>query len=386
MHHRDHPPAPIRRTPGKGFADYTVTQRLPKILSNAQETLADSGNGATAQKLLQAILAGDPIDRTLFCRPTSYWERYLQTLDQRTWADLPFFDLEFLFYHGLNSIAGYFDRGIDVFRRIRQGALAEAIHSLDAGLDAIGALPEAERLGAAIRYSLFANEADYSQMETSRGDTHLWDNRLLVDQADEFIARLPRRCQGAAAMHLIADNAGHELCWDLIKIDAMLTLFDGLRVVLHVKPWPMFVSDALEVDVEETLQRFVDSTSDNLQAIGRRLQVALGKGQISLQAETDWGEPRHFDALEDSLEAALRDAAGVIAKGDLNYRRFVHDRQWPADTPVAKATASIPFRALALRVLKSEATVGIDPAVVKQAAAERRDWQVCGHFAVVQMM
>ncbi|MEO0868594.1 MAG: hypothetical protein AAFY17_09125, partial [Cyanobacteria bacterium J06642_11] len=93
-------PNTIKRIHGKGFVDYTITQRLPKILAN----VADQLEGQTAQNLLQAIITGSPIDTTIFKRPSAYWNNYIDQLSDLTWNDLSFFDLEFLFYHGLKIV------------------------------------------------------------------------------------------------------------------------------------------------------------------------------------------------------------------------------------------------------------------------------------------
>ena len=50
-----------------------------------------------------------------FACPTPFWEEYIDGLGGCTWGSLAFFDLEFLFYHGLNSIAGFFETGLDIF-------------------------------------------------------------------------------------------------------------------------------------------------------------------------------------------------------------------------------------------------------------------------------
>ncbi|MEM9265655.1 MAG: ARMT1-like domain-containing protein [Cyanobacteria bacterium P01_F01_bin.13] len=372
----------IKRIRGKGFVDYTITCRLPKILTNIEAQLEKQLE--PAQMMLQAIITGSPIDTTIFTHPTPYWKNYLDSLSDLTWDDLSFFDLEFLFYHGLNSIAGYFDTGVDVFRQTRQRALAEAIPDLATGLEKLSELSGIDLLRATIRGALFANEADYSQLITSRSDSNLWNDRVLLDESDIFISCLEQH-SGQGDIHIIADNAGHELCWDLVMVDALLSVFNTIRVIIHVKPWPMFVSDALSIDVEETLNHFVsESPSSNIHLTGQRLRAAIEYDRLQIQAEPDWGEPRHFNALDKSLGDTLSNSISVIAKGDLNYRRFVQDRQWPIDTPTEIATAGVPFKALALRVLKSDALVGIEPAITEIAAAQFEDWRTRGHFAVME--
>lgn len=375
-------PNVIKRIHGQGFVDYTITRRLPKILTNSEQYLT----GQTAQTMLEAIITGGPIDTTIFTRPTAYWHSYLDQLTNLTWDDLPFFDLEFLFYHGLNSIAGFFDSGVDVFAQTRQAALAEAIPAIDSGLATLSELSEVELLKTTIRCSLFGNEADYSQLITSRSDSEGWHERLLLDESDQLVSRLTQ-ADAQGNIHIIADNAGHELCWDLVMVDVILRLFNNIRVVIHVKPWPMFVSDALAVDIEETLNQFLSHhLSQNLHSIGERLQAAIESGRLLIQAEMDWGEPRHFNALDNNLGDSLRSAIAVISKGDLNYRRFVQDRQWPIDTPVNLATDGVPFNALALRVLKSDAVVGLDQSIAEIAAAKFTDWRTRGYFAVMQAL
>ncbi|MEL6232687.1 MAG: ARMT1-like domain-containing protein [Cyanobacteria bacterium J06627_3] len=375
-------PKPIKRNQGHGFVDYTITRRLPKILANIEDQL----KGQTAQTMLQAIITGSPIDTTIFTRPTVYWKNYLDQLTDLTWDDLSFFDLEFLFYHGLNSIARYFDTGVDVFLRARQSALTEAMSDLATGLEKISELSGADLLRATIRCALFANEADYSQLITSRSDANLWNDRVLLDESDMFISCL-EQYSSQGDIHIIADNAGHELCWDLVMVDALLSLFNNIRVIIHVKPWPMFVSDALSIDVEKTLNRFIsENLSESICLMGQRLRTAIDCDRLQIQAEVDWGEPRHFNALDKTLGDTLSNSIGVISKGDLNYRRFVQDRQWPMDTPVQMATFGVPFKALALRVLKSDALVGVDPSITATAAAKFDDWRTRGYFAVVQSL
>ena len=377
-------PDAIKRIRGKGFVDYTITRHLPKILTNIEEQL--EGQLETAQTMLQAIITGSPVDTKIFTRPTAYWNNYLDQLTGLTWDDLTFFDLEFLFYHGLNSIVGYFDTGVDVFHQARQRALAEAIPALATGLEQISKLSGIDLLRATIHGALFANEADYSQLMTSRGDSSLWHKRVLLDESEQWISYLQQNLH-KGDIHIIADNAGHELCWDLVMVDATLRLFKTVRVVIHAKPWPMFVSDALFSDIEETLNNFLgNDLSGDMRLLGQRLRAAMEYDRLQVQAEVDWGEPRHFNALDDNLGIALSNSISVISKGDLNYRRLVQDLQWPIETPVDIAAAGVPFNAFALRVLKSDALVGLESSVAAIAAEQFSDWRTRGYFAVMQLL
>lgn len=379
-------PAAIKRIFGQGFADYTITRRLPKVLSSVEEQLAACGKLEAASTMLQDIIDAREINIQNFACPTLFWEEYINGLNGCTWGSLAFFDLEFLFYHGLNSIAGFFETGLDIFRNIREMALAEAIPSLESGLAQMSDLSDTDLLKATINCSLFANEADYSQLITSKSDSKLWDNRILFDESDDLILQL-HQLPYSEEVHLIADNAGHELCWDLVMIDVLLRLFGNLRIFLHVKPSPMFVSDALSSDVEETLNSLSSiSLSRETVLMSQRLKYAMESGKLCVCAEADWGEPRHFNRLDSDLSITLSNSKIIISKGDLNYRRFVKDLQWPFNIPVEVATSGVPFKAFSLRVLKSDALVGITSTIAKKAETQLENWRTCGHFAVIQQL
>jgi uncharacterized protein with ATP-grasp and redox domains len=205
---------------------------------------------------------------------------------------------------------------------------------------------------------------------------------LLVDQSDDLVKKLtnsPINC-----VEFIADNAGRELCWDLAFIDGMLRT--GVqRVICHVKPWPMFVSDALISDVKNTIQMMNAQTSDlATHSIGKRLTQYIDSGKLDIQAADEWGEPRHFSQLDTDLVVLLNNADVVIAKGDLNYRRFIEDRMWPEETSVIQAAHNVPFSAFALRVLKSEAVAGIPTEIHQHLNLCEPDWRFNGKYAIIQ--
>jgi hypothetical protein len=381
----NHPNA-IKRVHGQGFVDYTINHRLPKILSSIEEQMQNAEKLGAARAMLVAIIEEEPIDLQVFARPTAYWGDYLNHLNGLSWGDLPFFDLEFLFYHGLNSIAGYYDSGVDVFLYIRQLALAQALPVLKYGLEKLSKFSGKELLGPVLLHSLFANETDYSQIVASPSGPKLWDERILVDDSEKLILSL-NRVHDEIKIHVIADNAGLELCWDLVLIDTILGLSGNAKAVIHVKPWPMFVSDALYIDVEETLKEFIDyNLSKDIRLVGQRLKHAIDSNRLIIDTEADWGEPRYFNELEEGLAANLQNSTNVISKGDLNYRRFIQDLQWEIDTSPEVATSGVPFKAFALRVLKSDAIIGIDSSIATIAANKFCDWRSCGHFAIIQSL
>jgi uncharacterized protein with ATP-grasp and redox domains len=372
------------RTPGAGFPDFTITRRFPSIAASAMAALAAAGDRDGAgqraiERMVGDAIGGYVIDTTVLRRATPFWERAIDGLTGARWRDLPFFDAEFVLYHALNSIAGRFERGTDVFQPVRREARTAAVAALAAApLD-----PQAPDLTNALWLALLGNETDYSQLAAGAGERSSWSDRLVVDERAGLIDTLVRLPAGAA-VHVIADNAGPELVADLVLAGVLLER--AAHVILHCKPWPMFVSDALVEDVWATVDAIRTLPSGPARALGERLQAAREDGRLDATQHTAWGEPRHFDALPDDLAATLASAPVVVAKGDLNYRRFVGDRAWPVGTPADVASRGVPFGAHTLRVLKSDALVGVAPQVVTRATARSPNWRTEGSHALVQRL
>ena len=108
-------PRPISANDPGSFAQFTVRRRLPAILSDVRAQFGAAAADSRWEQLESAILEGNPIDARLFLADTPYRRSKLASISGQTWAAQPFFDLEFLFYHALNSIAHDLRPGFDVF-------------------------------------------------------------------------------------------------------------------------------------------------------------------------------------------------------------------------------------------------------------------------------
>ena len=330
--------------------------------------------------LTQSIIRGTAIDVSMLAPVTPFWTSYIAALAGRTWRNLSFFEIEFLFYHAINSCAGHFETGVDVFSATRSMALREALPAFQASL-LVHKPNGPHQLVELIRLATTGNFFDYSQSNINR-DATMRHEPLLVDHTAILESYLSAR--RTVEIHLLADNAGSELCWDLALIDAILCSIEN-SVVLHVKPWPMFVSDARPADVTNTIDAFlrVDANSES-RALGERLAEALAIGRLRISAHHNWGEPRHISGLELDLLRQLRGESIVISKGDLNYRRFVEDREWPPSTAVPDGTVAPDMLVFALRVLKSDAVIGIPEGIVSKLARIEPEWRSDGRYAIVQ--
>jgi hypothetical protein len=372
---RDRLPEKISLKEG-GFGYFTLTRRLPDIVDRI---IATGGISADREGLLRALLSdmleNRPLDAGVFTRTGPFWSEFLAGVDGCRWQDLSFFDMEFLFYHGVNSIAGYYENAAaDPFRVMKREANEEAVKNFWTSFreDSLGG-----SLADALYLATFANEIDLSyRRENFHFDAGLWSGRILRDDSDGYFTRpVPE----VKAVSIILDNAGAELLADLCLAAKILSLYPDAEVTLHAKKAPMFVSDATSADVRHMLD--VAGAADK--AARKEFSGHIGDGRLQVREEDDWSEPRFFDNLSDGLESRLAGADLVIAKGDLNYRRFTGDRAWPPQTPAGEAARGLGFSALCLRVLKSEAVVGLEPAVVRKLAGDR-DWMTRGYYGVLQ--
>jgi hypothetical protein len=369
-------PPPLGCRDPKSWGYFTLTQRFPKIIAQARAGAGDpDAKDRRWDALLRDVLEGNPMRPELLPAPSEYWSDYLGPILERPWSVLPFFDTELCFYLAINTLAGFYSSGLDVFAPTKNDARRKALPQVGSASESISG---EGRISSLVERALAGNEADLSRFESGVGS--LGDDGYIVDDRPGLLEALVAASRGDE-VHVVLDNAGLELCWDLLLGDALLE--SGLdALVLQAKPCPMFVSDATVADVDETIQAFFDDPK--LRSIGERLDAARTGGRLRVEGAPSFGEPRHFDDLEPELTRSLSRAAVVLAKGDLNYRRFVQDRAWPADTAASLALSSS-FSAVALRVLKSEAVVGVESSRVRSLFERDPEWRTNGRHAMVQV-
>jgi hypothetical protein len=169
---------------------------------------------------------------------------------------------------------------------------------------------------------------------------------------------------------------------DLLLADHLLHTDTAARVTLHVKPAPYFVSDATGADVSACL-RALAAASDSLPAASR-LRAAAAAGTLDVATHPFHCAPLPFRDAPADLVADLAAARLVLVKGDLNYRRLVGDEHGDATEPFASAVAGFPAPVAALRTLKSDVVVGLDPTTLARLDA-RPGWRTSGEHALSQV-
>lgn len=230
--------------------------------------------------------------------------------------------------------------------------------------------------------------------------------------------------RSSCTVHLVLDNAALELFTDLCLADGLLASGCASVVVLHGKPLPWFVSDALAAGDLGALLWPSSSASPSMRALAERWRAHAEAGRLLWAEHPFWTTPLPFwwmGAAAPTLEAALFGSGGgggsdgtattttttptplsslppsraVIFKGDLNYRKLTADCRWPWTTPFAEALGPLGggsgdgsgdggVTLVTLRTLKADVVAGLGAGVGESAAARDKDWQVNGRFGVVQ--
>ncbi|MFG2502099.1 damage-control phosphatase ARMT1 family protein [Streptomyces sp. NPDC048441] len=382
-------PVILSNEPGS-FPRSVLAERHPALIKKVRDAFP---YGPEQHRALDALLkqategvieppGPDAHDRRL-------WEAWGRDHVGLSWFDVPFLWAESYFYRQLLTAVGYFEagpwQGIDPFRPFKQAELhtAEADEELTA-LDRLALGPVEEQTQALLLGSLWGNRADLGfRIAASGGGTDgAAVSGLVADDSALLWSLLPE--QGAATLCLVADNAGRELLPDLILIDHLMRHQRVERAVLHVKPYPYYVSDAMTADVIDCLRRLSGARGVAAE-VGERLWSAMGTGRITVRSHTFSCAPLPYADMPDDLRQDFADATVTVMKGDLNYRRLVGDRLWPASTPFEERTAYFPGPVAALRTLKSDVIVGLDERTEAALVAEHgQEWRTSGTHALIQ--
>ncbi|MFF9125136.1 damage-control phosphatase ARMT1 family protein [Streptomyces sp. NPDC014889] len=306
-----------------------------------------------------------------------------------SWFDVPWLWSESYFYRRLLEAVGYFGpgpwQGIDPFRPSKLAELdsPETDGEL-AALDELESRPAAERADALLHGSLWGNRADLGfRLSAGGAEAGPPVPALVADDRAALWSLLPP--SGTGTLCLVADNAGRELVPDLLLVAHLLAEGRVRRAVLHVKPYPYYVSDATTADVVDAVRRLTaarGAAADH----GRRLWSAMADGRLTVRAHPFSCSPLPYADMPADLREEFAAATLTVFKGDLNYRRLVGDRLWPPTTPFADTTAFFPGPVAALRTLKSDVITGLDADTEAALdAAEGERWRVAGTHALIQV-
>lgn len=384
-------PSPILTSEAGTFAFNTLKTRVHGILRDViaandfpSETVA--ALGALSDEIASGtirVLQEETADAT-------FWAAATAPHVGRTWLDVPWYWAEAYFYRRILEATGYFRpgpwQGVDPYAVIkRREWAAEAAPAAVAGLLAdLPDDPEA-RFQRLLHASLWGNRTDLSytvaaHLGATAAPGHERDN--LVADDSHALWRFLQMCDGGRVA-LVADNAGTELLMDIVLIDFLLSAGLASEVHLFLKPQPFFVSDAMPADLVDGLDALMAAGG-----AGRKLayrvdgHVAAGE----LIPKTHWFFPTSlfYFQMPGDLRERLADMSLVIVKGDVNYRRLLGDAHWPYTTPFSEVVRYFPAPVAALRTLKGELIVGLQPGDAEQLAVDDPDWLINGRRGVIQ--
>ncbi|MFC7988253.1 damage-control phosphatase ARMT1 family protein [Streptomyces pilosus] len=388
----DIPAAPVIVADEPGtFPHGVLAERHPAIVRQVREAFP---YGPARHRALDALLAecaeGVVAPLPADAHDRERWRAWgMDTYAGRSWFDVPWLWSESFFYRRLLDAVGYFGpgpwQGVDPFRPSKRAELdSPATDEELAALDDLAGRPEDEQALALLHGSLWGNRADLGFRLSAEGaGRSAAVSALVADDSERLWPLLG--ASSAATLCLVADNAGRELVPDLLLIAHLLAHGRIRRAVLHLKPYPYYVSDATTADLVDAVRRLTGA-GGAAAAYGRDLWAALGDGRLALRTHPFSCAPLPYADMPDDLRADFAAATVTVVKGDLNYRRLVGDRYWPPTTPFADLTRYFPGPVAALRTLKSDVITGLDAGTeAALTAAEGQRWRTAGTHALIQV-
>jgi hypothetical protein len=362
-----------RRVPGNTREVLRMNPDYPPSIQDALAELAETIENDGLIPPLERLAAPDYMS----------WEAKCAAHQGHTWLNTDWFFAEIYFYRLLIQTVRWWETGRDPFAPKKTEELASVglWTLLDEALS-IRDAPAEERLMALLHLDIWGNRMDLSFAAAlahgGKGDKE----DLLVDDSEAVVIQWMKNPGGT---HFIADNTGTELALDLALTDALLdTVAD--QVVFHLKMHPTFVSDATVTDTLTLIATMESRQHDPAASqLGRRLKAALEAGRLRLAPDFFWNSAHALWDLPERLRVVFRDAALVITKGDLNYRRMVGDCLWQPDTPMREVTSFFPAPLLALRTMKSDAVIGLKTGLAEQLDGLDSQWRVNGKRGVMQL-
>jgi len=377
------------------FARKTIVERKPQILREVSEAHTYPPDIQAALRAYADEIASAPVEPLREQAPdVGLWNGAWAELEGRTWLDLPWYFAETFFYRRLMEVVRFYQpgpwQGIDPFGPQKSAQLVQALPAFVALVSADERPASAlDAFRARVVDALWGNRADLSNRTISaRAGVGQEQERLLIDDTPRIWHaifqrtsenRTPIRCD------VVADNSGLELLLDLRLIDWLLSQGWAREVHLHLKRMPFFVSDARLSDLEQTLDRLAGASTLG-EELAARLASARTEGAFVLQDDPFWSTCLSYHQLPSHIHRELSRSDLVLFKGDVNYRRLLDDRHWPHTAHMAEIAGHLPAPFCALRTLKGELIVDLQPGQAEALAAADPTWMINGERGVIQFV
>ncbi|MGW2351993.1 damage-control phosphatase ARMT1 family protein [Actinacidiphila glaucinigra] len=380
------PPAPPITCDEPGsFARSVFQDRHPVLVSRILDAVPYGPErrrafAALLEESRSGTVAGLPRDAP----DRAAWEEWGEGRFGRPWAELPFLWSESYFYRRLLDPAGYLApgawHGVDLFAPFKDAELDGPGFTADlAALDELPGLAPDDREHVLLAAAVWGNQADLGFTMVAEAAAPEASGTFVADES----VRLWSLLDGGTVV-VVTDNSAREILADLALVDDLLASGRAREVDLLVKPRPYYVSDATTQDVLSCLRRMTAAPGEAART-GGRLLAALREGRLTLTAHPFACAPLGYRDMPDDLRERFAAARLTVMKGDLNYRRLVDDRLWPATVPFADVTAWFPGPVATLRTLKSDTVAGLAPETVARLDAGGTAWRTSGTHALIQV-
>ncbi len=393
--------APLNGLDPQSFAHYTITRRFKNILDQViagypwKEDVLARLNALRDQiprsplRLLEDASAPDE----------QAWNLYLRPYQQLSWLEAPWFLVETYFFRRILAATGYYKDGSgksqDPYAGQKRQAYTGVLEALGSFYNLTGGQifadgGQTELLSEVLRLCLWGNQADLSmwsvddQKQPQRPQEGALHAHLLDDHSMAASQYLLSLANCSARVDFVLDNVGVELAYDLALADLLILNQLASQVVLHVKPHPTYVSDAVEQDVLSMVHYLHSASSPDILSLAKRLDGYLAQGQLNLDTHFFWTSPLSGWEMPPDLRHNLGQSDLIISKGDANYRRWLGDRSWPFSTPVQAILNYLPAPLLAFRVLKSNVLLGLPAEISQQMDQKDSQWLTNGSWGVIQ--
>jgi hypothetical protein len=393
-------PAPLRGIEENTWTHTSVARRLP---NTARRVIQENDYPPSINHQLETLaeeIPNSPIRLLTDANApdTADWAGYVAPHQGQNWLEVPWFFAEYYFYRRILEATQYFQTGeeppLDPFAYQKEQGLItvrETIQALGARQDEL--LREnswsREALSELLAAALWGNQADLSLWPADEGENPHGElkqqraEQIVVDEREQVVAYLAGATP-CARIDFIVDNAGSEAVTDLCLADYLLSTDMAQVVQLNLKPYPVFVSDAMIKDIRATVDFLAGDEDGNVKALAARLARYLDEGRLRLAADAYWSSPLSAWEMPSPVWSDLARSQLVISKGDANYRRLLGDRHWPYTTPFAEIVRGFPAPVTALRTFKSEVIAGLLPGQAEALGERDPEWLINGRLGLVQ--
>ena len=391
-------PSPLSGNLPDTWTHYSIMVRLPEILDRI---LSENDYSEEVKNNLCELKNEIHYGEIRFLKDgeTDYdpWTQYISPFVGKRWLDVPWFFAELYFYRRVLEAVDYFNSKScyslqDPYAYQKSLGAEDGIKKLGMLLKTNNETSEPVKiLEEMIKLNLWGNKADLSLWPTDKESESSvtleslidFENFLLVNQTEEikkyFIENMINQ------VDFLIDNTGFELVCDLLFVDFLLENHFAGKVVFHLKQYPIFVSDALIKDVLLLIEELCSSANPLINGFGERLKSYHKNGIFLFEDEPFWVSPSLFWNMPADLKNKLSNSDLIISKGDANYRRINGDLHWNPDEKFENIYK--PFTPLLiLRVIKSDAIIGISRERFDKLNNEDPEWMKNGRWGLIQFI